>query len=198
MNKVLLLKIAILLLAVFLTNSVSAQNNTSAERSMIQVYVAPGGHTGGNSSLQGLLPIHNLSFGMMYSRKLTERLSLFTGGEFTYNNGMMQHITIPLQLKHHFRNRFYFNHGLLFGIDRFREFKPSYVNGEPVFGNENYDIKYSFFGLGYGIGLGFEHRFDNGISLFANPFLRWNGVFTNRLSDTYIHTGIKLGVGYRF
>ena len=197
MNKVFLFNAVVLLFAFFSVGNLFAQNETkteNAKKNMINVYVAPGYHIIG-----GPPPGPSaFGYGLTYSRQLSERLWLYTGIEQTNISGHSNEgfITMPLQLKHYFRNWLYLNHGLLFDMNTYRYYKTSIVDGQLVVGNDEYDIK-GRFGMGYGIGIGFEHGFKNGLSLSLNPFLGWHGLFVGN-DYGYISIGIMLGVGYRF
>jgi len=194
MNKVSFSKTAVLLFAFFSVGNLFAQTEND-KRNMINVYVAPGNHIirGGGGTLPG---IWAFSYGIIYLRQLSERRSLYTGFEYTHRlatSNDVGFVTIPVQFKRHFGNRFFLNHGLLFDINIYRQYKISIENGHAEMDTEKYDIK-GRFGMGYGVGVGFEHTFDNGISLSLNPFFRLNGLF----SDAYVHIGIGAGFGYKF
>jgi hypothetical protein len=176
-------KILSIIIVSFSVLSLSAQTEMD-KKNMLKTYVAPGVHViGGSFPGPG-----TFSYGLIYSRQLSERRSLYTGIEHTLRNNDSSEgfITVPVQIKHHFKNGVYLNHGLLLSLYNSRQYK---MDG-------NYDIKRRGL-VGYGFGIGYEHVLNNGVILSLNPFLGWNGLFVGN-DYAYINAGISVGVGYKF
>lgn len=94
-------------------------------------------------------------------------------------------ITVPVSARFHFLNYFYAQGGLLFDID--------------ISDKEDIDRQT---GIGATLGLGAQYDFKNGISIFANPYLRDHGLFAFKTkrglfsNDMIGEAGVKLGVLY--
>ena len=197
--KSVVLKTAVLFFIFFLVGNLFAQSEIQTEidkKNQIKAYVAPGIHLLGGPA-EGIL---TLGYGFDFSRQLSKRLSLSTGIEQTFrlsgHSSDVSFITVPLLLKHHFNNHIYLNHGLLFDLNLYRKYFMSNENGQVMIDTRSYEIK-GRFGLGYGLGIGFEHTFDNGIALSLNPFLGYHGLFVGK-DYAYLSAGIRIGVGYKF
>ena len=151
---------------------------------------------------------HSISLGIDYSRRLSSRWSILGGIEeigfisknkvkytsWEEEDGLHASVTskprkipgidagiltIPVQLKYHFNNHVYLNTGPSLDVSH------SQYNTEV--------------GLGWRFGAGYEYEFNNGLSLYLNPYLKWSSMlreFGNEAS--YIVFGASLGVGYKF
>ena len=161
------------------------------------------------------------TIGLDYARKLSKRLDLCSGLEYTYNDmtitpaptgierpsfdANLTLFTLPVQIKYHVGKVFFFNGGLLFNIlatERSEAF--AYV-AEGWYPLEKEHKSYVALFLGFGLGFGFEHEFHSGITLSFNPYVRFNGI-GNAISlqsaslnhYKFIQGGVSLGVGYKF
>lgn len=194
------IKLIILLIVAFTVN-LYGQIETD-KKNMVGVHIAPN-YWPGNNGFE-----RSISFGLDYSRRLSSRWSIFGGIEeigfisrnkikntswededgmhvsatskhrkiLGFNAGI---ITIPVQLKFNFNNHVYLNTG------------PSLDVYHSKYNNEA--------GLGWRFGAGYEHAFNNGITLYLNPFLKWSSIlidFGNEAS--YVVFGTSLGIGYKF
>ena len=84
-------------------------------------------------------------------------------------------MTIPIQFKYSFGKVAYLNYGLFLNTyDNFRGYL-----------------------IGYGLGIGFEHKFSNGIVLSLNPYVRYNGLPIPDYMG-FLQSGVNLGAGYKF
>ena len=116
------------------------------------------------------------SVGFNYSRKLSERLDLYSGIEYTYVDLMVtpsftgikktpykEHhtlATIPVLLKYNFGKLVYLNGGMLINIsDKTSEQREIQNNLIPP--------------LGFSIGIGLDYEFDSGFILTMNPFFKF-------------------------
>jgi len=139
-------------------------------------------------------------FGVNYIYSLNKRLELETGIEYSKYHIIQSPepnykfetnlylINIPLTLRINFLKFFYFNTGIFIDID--------FSKGNEVADNQT--------GLGFMLlGLGAKYDFKSGVSLFANPFVRWHSVIhfvpnsypgttLNRLGDI----GVRFGITY--
>jgi len=147
-------------------------------------YFGKGGGSEGN--LYGL--------GINYIYLLNKRLELETGIEYSkyhiiqspyldlkYETNLYL-INIPLSLRINFLKFFFFNTGIFIDID---------------FAKNN-DIENQT-GLGLMLlGLGAKYDFKSGVSLFANPFVRWHSVisFQGLYHERLVDAGVRFGITY--
>jgi len=100
-----------------------------------------------------------------------------------FNNG---YLSIPVQIKFNLNSHFYFNTGPSLDIHHHRL---------------SSDYKYNTeVGLGWRFGAGYEHEFNNGITLSLNPYLKWSSVMFNYMGGYAVSQflGASLQVGYKF
>lgn len=93
-------------------------------------------------------------------------------------------VQIPLLLRLKFLDMLYLNTGLLLDLDM-----------------HSHSIVTSRSGLGAMIGLGVAYKFDSGISLFANPYLKTHTILGSDMSfreNHLIEAGVRLGISYDF
>ena len=124
-------KIAFLLIACFSVINLYSQTETD-KKNFKGVHVAFGkgyfGHRKGLLDGGGLENEYYYSLGIDYSRKLSKRVDLCTGMEYTQNYvtilvyntphsyEYLKLLTIPAQLKYHFGKHVYFNGGLFVNV----------------------------------------------------------------------------------
>jgi len=158
---------------------------------------------------------HHYTIGFDYSRQISKSLDLCSGIEYTYNDmkltpaslgterpswsANLRLVTIPVQIKYHFGKVVYLNSGLLLNIlasersERYYDFIKNEIKS-------NVGLLF-----GFGLGIGFEHEFSSGITLFLNPYARFNGIgkaasFQSNPLEHYkfLQGGVSLGIGYKF
>ena len=193
-------KIAIItLLLIGLTVNIYSQSDNE-QKNTIGVHIAPG--TWGWAYMMGLEPTVNV--GIDFSRRLSTHWSVMSGIEqiSVYNKnrskttiwenedglhydsaskgaGFDRTLTaIPVQLKYHFKNHGFVNFGPSL------DFYHSVYNAKGRIGP----------GLGWRIGGGYEHAFQNNIVISLNPYIKWGGLFTY---PNFVF-GVSLGAGYKF
>lgn len=142
------------------------------------------------------------SFGINYTRFLTTKFALKTGVSYVANTfevrgapmgtplptrvERLDVLSIPLEIEFYFWKYLFANGGLGVDID---------VSGTTT----GHDALDNQTGLGVGLGIGGQYMFDNGLRLFANPFIRQYATLKFEKDHHKLsHVGLKLGVGYRF
>ena len=171
-------------------------------------------------------PSHNTNYyytiGLNYSRQLSKRWTFGSGLEYTYNDmtvtpslfmgnerppwsANLTLITVPVQFKYRFGKVFYLNVGPILNIlatERGEAFGFGAEGWYPL--NKEYKNAVALL-FGLGMGIGFEHEFNSGITIFLNPYLRFNGggkgvSLQKEALERYQYgqCGVSLGVGYRF
>ena len=200
-------KTAFLLILFFLVVNLYSQTETD-KKNTIGVHVAPGTFTGAGVWIKTTYGV-----GVNYSRRLSDSWSFYSGLEshafFHKGSGSKSTITfigedgqeiertlinksrldwtittIPVQFKHHGK-RVDFKFGPLVNI---------------------YDLFYDNWTtssiLGWEYGVGFDREFNNGITLYLNPYIRFNGVllplYLGNNDYSSIQSGVNFGVGYKF
>ena len=164
---------------------------------------------------------HYYTVGFDYSKQLSKRWDLCSGLEYTYNdmtmtpapmgeerpswNAYLTLVTIPVQIKYHFGKVIYFNSGILLNVlasERSEAYGYSTEGWYPLDRENKHSVGLL---LGFGLGIGFEHEFDSGITLFLNPYARFNGIgkaasFQSEPLEhyKYLQGGVSLGIGYKF
>ena len=208
-------KALLLFIVCFCALNLFAQNK---KKNFIGAYVASGGGDYRYRNQPGYRATYITQMksfiggGIDYSRTLLKRVDICTGFEYTYNQFMrkndpthpnvdhLQFVTIPVQLKCRFGNYFFLKGGGFFHLsgkvgDSFRIIDGGIWQKLPHTG-----IKW-----GYGVGIGFEHEFNSGMTFMLHPYIRWNG--TGKKTDfnsepieayTLLQAGISFGVGYKF
>jgi hypothetical protein len=120
------------------------------------------------------------TIGLDYSRAFSKRWNLCGGLEYTNNimtasspedrrklfKANLTLVTIPVLLRYHFGKLFFVNGGGFFNI-----VAKEHVHDTPYAGEYHVGV---LFGLG--LGAGFEHEFNSGLTLSLNPFAKWNGI----------------------
>ena len=178
------------------------------------------------------------SFGLDYSRVLSNHLSLCSGFEYTYSDIKrtsspmpavtstkvnIKFTTIPIQLKYNFWKFFYVNGGLFFNFAARTSWESYIPISEPIVtiieeghlhvgGAEYKETNKLDILLGCGLGIGAEHEFRSGITLFLNPYIRINGIENAKQTQSFLkflkqgnidsrqfyQSGVNLGIGYKF
>jgi hypothetical protein len=188
---------------VVLFNTLSAQNLNS-ERGKIGITFS----TFGKSHVTHLPIVYSdsyhennyyYSFGVNYIYPLNSWLVAETGIEyskhnvklFVYPDGdtyfagekKLSLINIPLTLRVEFLKFFFVNAGTFFDFD--------ISNKSEIIDNQT--------GMGIITGLGMKYDFKMGISLYANPFLRWHNLIPfvpEKYPDRLLDSGIRIGITY--
>ncbi|MBB3701174.1 outer membrane beta-barrel protein [Flammeovirga yaeyamensis] len=140
------------------------------------------------------------NLGLQYQRKLSRVIDLEAAIEYSehtletsYISGNGEHISftskeniidIPVGVKFNILKYFYFNTGTVFSYD---------LNSEEYRDKQN--------GFGAYIGIGAQYHFNNGISIFANPYYKVRAL-VEIPSENYHYKlaerGVKFGLGYSF
>ncbi|MDR2148991.1 MAG: hypothetical protein LBE91_21330 [Tannerella sp.] len=189
------------ILLTFLSLNVNAQENDKPlSRNRIGVYtsVFTGSDLsylktvdgGGTPDIQGSVKI-----GLNYIHGINKWLDFETGLELSsYEPGMigdrglptLNIFSIPLTVKANFLKYFFVNGGALVDLD---------VSRKKGFAIDKQN------GIGAVLGLGFEYDFKNGISIYANPYVKAYSLLYLTLESIHqrvLEAGVRIGATYRF
>lgn len=140
------------------------------------------------------------AIGLNYLYPVNDWLEAETGMEYSWHSIMIQPnlpphmdatprkgsfalIQIPLTLRFHFWKYFYVNSGLFLGIDASIK--------SPVHNQT---------GIGALAGLAVKYDFNNGISVFVNPYAKMHVLIplqTEKYHQRLLENGVRLGIHYR-
>ena len=190
------------LLLVFSFNTLKAQDEISSDsKSKIGITYSAFGNYSSHNSDENLLyiiapPIYSeegfSAFGLNYIYNFSKTIDLEVGinySQFSFLLGQdspqsikINFISIPISLRINFLKYFFVNSGIELDYNLDNDY-PSYNTG-----------------LGFLLGAGFNYEFNNGISLFANPTLKFHKTIVRPYSggffDMVFATSVRLGVMY--
>jgi hypothetical protein len=138
------------------------------------------------------------TLGLTYLKPINKTLSLETGLEYSNFktivkfppnfktqpiSGNLSLLTIPLSLRVNFLNYVFINGGLFLGFQTGKSTGISQQNG-----------------IGGSLGAGLKYDFENGISIFANPYLKIHSLLPfspGRYHQRLLENGFRFGIMYR-
>ena len=179
-------KLVLVIISFCTVSMVSLTFAQSDKKNTIGVHIAPNYWPISREGWQ-----QSISFGLDYTRQLSKRwfisggieeIGLFSKTQVVTNSGIL---SIPVQAKFNLNNHFYFNLGPSLDVQHLK-----YLYGD------KYNIE---FGIGWRLGAGYEHEFNNGITLSLNPFMKGSSILTYfRDAATGGFFGVNLQIGYKF